>query len=605
MAFSAHLLLVVILSFFPSFNGYKQFEYCTGTSWIKFQGNCYLFRSSYGNRVSYYDAEDYCRSQGAHLVSIHSEAENEFLLDTMEQGRFGGRLWIGLNILAGKNNEQWSDGSPVDYMNKVAKEFYVNEKCFIMFGSKKGWRPEDCSLHYAPLCKRPESVTPTPIPPITTPPPPTGNCPKDWIQFGGKCYKYFGAVEEERLMYKQARDACWALGEKHDLVSIHSMEEQAFLTQHLYPLNTSAWIGMHHIDSDEIGHDLVFGWMDNSRTDFTYWAKGHPPPGTWKYCGCLSYEGIAKGQWIADYCEINKNGYICQRPTDSDLPIVPPKPSKCGDGFSGYRNSCYKYVSTPENQKKAEETCQNLGGHLVSLVDSFEQSFLFNFIEQKSSLVWNGLKTVEGTRYLRWTDKQPFYYSNWESERSQLALEKDSCVTMNAANDLKWNVTECSARLPFVCEVTDDAIPDFPETLGTCPSSESSWVDIGDEYCYHVAESSNHILSWDTTSRYCLTKGMKMIKANSDHQLKSLIAYLWRESYNVHLSLIRTFDKKSFIWTDGSSLDYTNWDTREPSSFSQGNDCVAFDQSTGKWKTINCSSGGVAMCQIPKIKNGV
>ncbi|GIX89154.1 macrophage mannose receptor 1 [Caerostris extrusa] len=531
MAFSVHLLLLVTLSFIPFLNGYKQFEYCTGTSWIKFQGNCYLFRSSYGNRVSYYDAEDYCRTQGAHLVSIHSEAENEFLLDTMVEGRFGGRLWIGLNILAGKNSQQWSDESPVDYMKKVAKEFYVNEKCFIMFGSKKGWRPEDCSLHYAPICKRPESVTPTPIPPVTTPPPPTGNCPKDWIQF-------------------------------------------AFLTQHLYPLNTSAWIGMHHIDSDEIGHDLVFGWMDNSRTDFTYWAKGHPPPGTWKYCGCLSYEGIAKGQWIADYCEINKKGYICQRPTVSDLPIVPPKPSKCGDGFSGYRNSCYKYISTPENQKKAEETCQNLGGHLVSLVDSLEQSFLLNFIEQKSSLVWNGLKTVEGTRYLRWTDKQPFYYSNWESE----------------------------PKLPFVCEVTDDAIPDFPETLGTCPSSESSWVDIGDEYCYHVAESPNHILSWDTTSRYCLTKGMKMIKANSDHQLKSLIAYLWRESYNVHLSLIRTFDKKSFIWTDGSSLDYTNWDTREPSSFSQGNDCVAFDQSTGKWKTINCSNGGVVMCQIPKIK---
>lgn len=41
-----------------------------------------------------------------------------------------------------------------------------------------------------------------------------------------KCYKFFGASENERLQYKQARDACWALGENHDLVSIHSMKEQ-------------------------------------------------------------------------------------------------------------------------------------------------------------------------------------------------------------------------------------------------------------------------------------------------------------------------------------------------------------------------------------------
>ncbi|GFY62740.1 macrophage mannose receptor 1 [Trichonephila inaurata madagascariensis] len=85
-----------------------------------------------------------------------------------------------------------------------------------------------------------------------------------------------------------------------------------------------------------------------------------------KYCATLSFEGIAKGEWIADYCEIDKKGYICQSPADPRLPVPPIKPSKCKDGYVGYRNSCYSYISKPENQQKAEETCKNLGGHLVS-----------------------------------------------------------------------------------------------------------------------------------------------------------------------------------------------------------------------------------------------
>ncbi|CAL1265743.1 unnamed protein product, partial [Larinioides sclopetarius] len=584
-------------------DGYKQFEYCNGTSWIKFQGNCYLFQYKDNNRVSFYEADDYCRSQGAQLASIHSEAENEFILNTAEEGRFGGRFWIGLNILAGKNNEQWSDGTAVDYIKKVPKEYYLNEKCFIVMGSKRGWRPEDCSLHYAPLCKRHANAIPTPVPPVTTPPPAAGNCPKDWIKFGEKCYRYFGAAESDRLLYKQARNACWAIGENHDLVSIHSKEEQAFLTQHLYDLGTSAWIGMHQIQSDEIGHDLVFGWMDQSRTDFTYWARGHPPPGTWKYCARLSYEGIAKGEWIADYCEIDKKGYICQRSTDPDIPVPPPKPSKCADGLVGYRNSCYKYFSEPKSQQNADKTCQNLGGHLVSIIDNFEQSFLFNFVGKKSRAIWNGLRTTQGTRYLSWTDKQPLYYSNWADHHPQLRPEQNSsCVSMDVINDLKWNVTSCLQNLPFVCKITNDPVPTFPEVIGTCPKSETSWIDIGDDFCYHVAQNRSHIVSWDSTSRYCLTKGMKMIRLNSDHQMKSFVAYLWRESYEVHLGLIRSFDKQSFIWTDGAPLNYTNWDVREPNSYSDGNDCVAFDQTTTKWKTISCSSGGVAICQVPKMK---
>lgn len=51
-----------------------------------------------------------------------------------------------------------------------------------------------------------------------------------------------------------------------------------------------------------------------------------------------------------------------------------------------------------QSQQKAEEACKEISGHLVSIVDSFEQAFLYNFIGQKTSSFWIGLETSEVNR---------------------------------------------------------------------------------------------------------------------------------------------------------------------------------------------------------------
>lgn len=69
----------------------------------------------------------------------------------------------------------------------------------------------------------------------------------------------------------------------------------------------------------------------------------------------------------------------------------------------------------------------------------------------------------------------------------------------------------CIERADFY---SSDVPPEVPAVLGSCPTGESSWIDIGDNYCYHVSSSTNRILSWDATSRYCMSKG-KSFSANS------------------------------------------------------------------------------------------
>ncbi|CAJ0601479.1 unnamed protein product [Cylicocyclus nassatus] len=87
--------------------------------WLRFGGCDYMVKrdaKDFGN------AEASCRKHGAHLVSIHSEAENNFIHKITSSGSsvtsFTQFVYIGLRKNA--NNEwRWIDGSPMNY-NKWA-----------------------------------------------------------------------------------------------------------------------------------------------------------------------------------------------------------------------------------------------------------------------------------------------------------------------------------------------------------------------------------------------------------------------------------------------------------------------------------------------------
>uniref|UniRef100_A0A914CW08 C-type lectin domain-containing protein n=1 Tax=Acrobeloides nanus TaxID=290746 RepID=A0A914CW08_9BILA len=72
-----------------------------------------------GGVMDFNGAEDKCVQDGAHLASIHSEKENEFVTELAFTD--GGttsfckwiNAWIGLNFTNG--NWSWTDGTPLDY----------------------------------------------------------------------------------------------------------------------------------------------------------------------------------------------------------------------------------------------------------------------------------------------------------------------------------------------------------------------------------------------------------------------------------------------------------------------------------------------------------
>ncbi|CAJ0576183.1 unnamed protein product, partial [Mesorhabditis spiculigera] len=75
----------------------------------------------YRNNVSFDLGEQYCDTQyGAHLVSIHSAAEDQFVKDLVDKsvadyspGTCSGYYW-----LIGLKDGNWTDGTPLDYNNR-------------------------------------------------------------------------------------------------------------------------------------------------------------------------------------------------------------------------------------------------------------------------------------------------------------------------------------------------------------------------------------------------------------------------------------------------------------------------------------------------------
>ncbi|XP_023813179.1 C-type mannose receptor 2 [Oryzias latipes] len=561
--------------------------------------SCYQF--NFQAALSWSEARISCQQQGADLLSVTKLHEQTYINGLLTG--YSAALWIGLNDLDISGGWQWSDSSPLKYLNweKEQPNHADEENCVVIRTESSGrWQNRDCSVDLPYVCKKRPNATMDPFTTDSWTDDEKYECDVGWQAFQAGCYK----LNSEKTDWNAAQKNCQKV--EANLASIHTLPELEFITRSLRKDIDQLWIGLHDTDMQ-----MDFQWTDHTPVIFTYWHPFEPNNFRNTPEDCVSIWG-AEGRWDDSPCNLTLPS-ICKKPgTKSD---GKPQQQDCNQGWKWHSPACYWVGEDLLTFEDAKKSCESHQAALVPITNRFEQAFANSLVFGRSGeSFWIGLYDQGSPGSFHWLSGDGVSYTNWN--RNEPAKIQSGCVAMatGIATGL-WEVKECaSAKAKFICRQNQDTSlsPEPPAPLptpslsGSCPSGWKSNSNL--RYCYKVFHSSQmeNRLSWLDAHLFCRRHGAHLLSISGpdeEHFVLQVLHEAFGESeeheqhwFWIGLNRRNPMDNGSWKWSDGMAVTYQNFGRY----YYNVRQCAAADLGAMTWLAMHCDSELDWICKIPR-----
>ena len=187
-----------------------------------------------------------------------------------------------------------------------------------------------------------------------------------------------------------------AISKGGHLVTVNDRAEENWL-RNTFGKTQGFWIGI-----NDAGQEGKFEWANGEPVTYTNWAPGEPnDAGGDQDFGWLNYS--SSRQW-----DDNFSGAILRGIIEIDK-SNPPPPS---DGTKTYKGKKYKLTSSNLTWQQAESEAQAAGGHLVTVNDRAEETWLRNNFSKTEGL-WIGINDANQEGKFEWANGEAVTYTNW------------------------------------------------------------------------------------------------------------------------------------------------------------------------------------------------
>ncbi|EDM00377.1 mannose receptor, C type 2 (predicted) [Rattus norvegicus] len=556
---------------------------------------CYQFNLL--SSLSWNEAHSSCQMQGGALLSITDENEEAFI--RKELSRVAKEVWTGLNQLDEMAGWQWSDGTPLSYLNwsqEVTAGPFVEYHCGTLKVASATWRSMDCESTLPYICKRHLNHTAEDILQKDSWKYHTTHCDPGWTPFNRKCYK----LKKEKRTWQEALHSCQS--DDSMLMDVTSLAEVELLVNLLGDENASeTWIGL---SSNKI--PVSFAWSSGSSVIFTNWYLLEPRILPNRRQLCVSADQ-SDGRWKVKGCK-ETLPYICKKAGQ----VLEDEDSGCQAGWERHGKYCYKIDTVLRSFEQAS------GGYycppaLLTITSRFEQAFITSLISsvaRKDSYFWIALQDQNNTGEYTWKtmgQREPVQYTHWNAHQPSY---HGGCVVLRGGSSFgRWEVKNCSDFKAMSLCKTPIKVWEKTEFEGRWPFHPCymDWEsETGLASCFKVFHSEKVLMkrSWREAEAFCEEFGAHLASfAHIEEEnfvnklLHSKFNWTQERQFWIGFNKRNPLNAGSWEWSDGSPVVSSFLDN---AYFEEDAKNCAVYKANNTLLPSNCASKHEWICKIPR-----